>query len=193
MWLPRAHGFTRSRTRDEGPDALTESAHGLVPGTHEDGGAAQKVRVAMDDRRAGWHTSLRSGGRSIVGFRTLARRAARQGRPALRPRATLRLPRGLAPVSRTRAPRPAPRWRDDEEAAELFKSGVDFLEIYDEEHSDEEDRFIAVGPIKRGVIVVAYTERDDDVLRILSARMATKKEHQRFEEFEGERHERRDS
>ena len=79
-----------------------------------------------------------------------------------------------------------------EEAAELFKSDVDYLEIYDEEHSDREDRFIAIGPIGRGVIVVAYTERDDDVLRILSARMATKKERQRLELFEREGHERQD-
>ena len=80
-----------------------------------------------------------------------------------------------------------------DEATELFKSGVDYLEIYDEEHSDEEDRFIAIGHISRGVIVVAYTERDDDVLRILSARMATKKERQGYEGFKSERHERRDS
>jgi uncharacterized DUF497 family protein len=80
-----------------------------------------------------------------------------------------------------------------EEAAELFKTDVDYLEIHDEEHSDEEDRFIAIGPIRRGVIVVAYTERDDDVLRILSARMATKKECQRFEKFERGLHEERDS
>jgi uncharacterized DUF497 family protein len=80
-----------------------------------------------------------------------------------------------------------------EEATELFKASVDYLEIYDEEHSDEEDRFIAVGPIRRGVIVVAYTERDDDVLRILSARMATKKERQRFAEFNREGHEGRHS
>jgi hypothetical protein len=76
------------------------------------------------------------------------------------------------------------------EASELFKSGIDYLGIYDEEHSDEEDRFVAVGPIRRGIIVVAYTERDEDVLRILSARMATKRERQRYERFEGERHER---
>jgi uncharacterized DUF497 family protein len=80
-----------------------------------------------------------------------------------------------------------------EEAAELFRTGVDYLEIYDEEHSDEEDRFIAIGPIGRGVIVVAYTERDDDALRIMSARMATKKERQRLAKFERERHEGRGS
>jgi hypothetical protein len=77
-----------------------------------------------------------------------------------------------------------------DEASELFKAGVDYLEIYDEEHSDEEDRFIAIGPIRRGVIVVAYTERDGDVLRILSVRMASKRERQLFEQFKGERHER---
>lgn len=79
-----------------------------------------------------------------------------------------------------------------EESTELFKSGVDYLEIYDETHSEKEDRFIAVGPIKRGMIVVAYTERDDNVLRILSARMASKNERRRFEAYEKDRHGRRD-
>ena len=77
-----------------------------------------------------------------------------------------------------------------DQASELFKSSVEYLEIYDEEHSDEEDRFIAIGPVKRGVIVIAYTEHEDDVLRIVSARMATKRERQRYERFEGEKHER---
>jgi uncharacterized DUF497 family protein len=71
-----------------------------------------------------------------------------------------------------------------EEAATLFTSGVDYLEIYDEAHSGDEDRFIAVGPIRRGVIVVVYTERDEDVLRIVSARMATKNERRRFQRHE---------
>jgi len=71
-----------------------------------------------------------------------------------------------------------------EEATGLLKADVDYLEIYDEEHSGEEDRFIAIGPIRRGVIVVAYAERDDEVLRILSVRMATKTECQRCEKFE---------
>ncbi len=62
------------------------------------------------------------------------------------------------------------------EAKELFTSGDDFLEIYDDEHSDEEDRFIAIGPTGFGIIVVNYTERQDDVIRIVGARKATKKE-----------------
>jgi uncharacterized DUF497 family protein len=70
-----------------------------------------------------------------------------------------------------------------EEAVELFRGRADYLEIYDEEHSDEEDRFIAVGRIRRGVVVVVYTERDDEVVRIMSARLATKKERQRFEGY----------
>jgi uncharacterized protein len=79
-----------------------------------------------------------------------------------------------------------------EEAIELFKPGVDYLEIYDEEHSDAEDRFIAIGPISRGVIVVSYTERDDDFLRILGARLATKQEIKAYGECQGGKHERRD-
>ena len=80
-----------------------------------------------------------------------------------------------------------------EEASELFRSGVDYLEIYDEEHSEKEDRFIAIGPIKRGVIVVAYTEREDDLLRLLSARLATKTERERFKAHLRDDHEKRDS
>jgi uncharacterized DUF497 family protein len=71
-----------------------------------------------------------------------------------------------------------------EKAADLFRSGIDYLEIYDEVHSEEEDRFIAVGPIHRGVIVVIYTERDDDVVWIVSARMATKNERRSYEKHE---------
>lgn len=34
-----------------------------------------------------------------------------------------------------------------EEAQELFLSGRDYLEIFDDAHSETEDRFIAIGPI----------------------------------------------
>jgi len=68
-----------------------------------------------------------------------------------------------------------------DDASRLFTSGRDYLEIYDEEHSEDEDRFIAIGPTERGVVVVAYTERQDDVIRIISARVATPKERQFLE------------
>jgi len=77
-----------------------------------------------------------------------------------------------------------------DEASRLYTTGADYLEVYDEQHSDEEDRFIAIGPIRRGIIVVAYTEREDDVVRILSARLATSKERRSYEGYEGGRQER---
>ena len=60
---------------------------------------------------------------------------------------------------------------------------LDFLDIYDEAHSEEEDRFIAIGPIKRGLIVVVYTERQDDSIRVISARMATPRERHSFDDY----------
>jgi uncharacterized protein len=66
------------------------------------------------------------------------------------------------------------------EATALFTSGVDYLEIFDEEHSHDEDRFIAVGPILRGIIVVVWTEQPADTIRIISARPATAREIESF-------------
>ena len=63
-----------------------------------------------------------------------------------------------------------------EEAEELFASGSDYLEIFDEAHSESEDRFIAIGPITRGIVLVVWTARDDDTLRIISARWANERE-----------------
>jgi uncharacterized DUF497 family protein len=63
-----------------------------------------------------------------------------------------------------------------EEASELFTSGVDYLEIFDADHSVEEDRFIAIGPIRRGLILIVWTERDEETIRLISARWATKSE-----------------
>ena len=70
-----------------------------------------------------------------------------------------------------------------EEAGELFRSGVDYLEIVDDAHSDTEDRFIALGPIRRGLILIIWTERDDEDIRIISARWATKNEQRLYESY----------
>lgn len=62
------------------------------------------------------------------------------------------------------------------ECQQLFESGADYLEIFDAEHSDLEDRFIAIGPIDRGLVVVVYTEREEQIIRIIGARLATTRE-----------------
>ena len=41
-----------------------------------------------------------------------------------------------------------------DEVHELFEVDSDFWEIFDEHHSVAEERFIAVGSVKRGVVVV---------------------------------------
>lgn len=67
-----------------------------------------------------------------------------------------------------------------EEAKQLFISGADYLELADEAHSDVEERFIAIGPIERGVVLVVWTERSEDTIRIISARFAMKSEIERY-------------
>lgn len=62
------------------------------------------------------------------------------------------------------------------EAEELFTSTSEYVEIFDEAHSLDEDRFIAIGPVTRGIIVVVWTAPDDDTIRIVSTRWANKRE-----------------
>ena len=63
-----------------------------------------------------------------------------------------------------------------EEASVLFTSGVGYLEIFDEAHSYDEDRFIAIGPIRRGLVLIIWVEQEEDTIRIIGARWATKRE-----------------
>jgi uncharacterized DUF497 family protein len=62
------------------------------------------------------------------------------------------------------------------EAAEVFSSDVKYLEIFDEVHSEIEDRFITIGAIRRGVALVISTEQNEETIRLISARWATSSE-----------------
>ena len=46
----------------------------------------------------------------------------------------------------------------------------------DEAHSYPEDRFIAIGPIARGLILVVWTASEDETTWMISARLATSRE-----------------
>jgi uncharacterized DUF497 family protein len=70
-----------------------------------------------------------------------------------------------------------------EEASKLFRGRTDFVEIFDETHSVDEDRFIAIGPIVKGIVVVVYIEKSLNLIRIISARKATRKETHLFLNF----------
>jgi uncharacterized DUF497 family protein len=72
------------------------------------------------------------------------------------------------------------------EVTSLFTSGVDYLEIPDVDHADDEDRLIAIGPLKRGVVLVVFTERHEDTIRIISARKATRAETALYRQYRGD-------
>ena len=85
-------------------------------------------------------------------------------------------------------------WDDKKAARNLVKHGVSFdeavtafddplyIDFFDPEHSDDEHRYIRVGcSEQRRVLVVSYTERSG-VTRLISARLATKRERQAYEE-----------
>ena len=78
-------------------------------------------------------------------------------------------------------------WDEDKNIANLRKHGIAFedavfvfkdpnlLETYDAKHSNlNEDRWYAIGFAER-ILCVVFTERFD-IIRIISARLATKKE-----------------
>jgi hypothetical protein len=70
-----------------------------------------------------------------------------------------------------------------DEASELFTTDAPVLEVYDVEHSQTEDRYKSMGPIGRGLVLVVWTERTGDIVRIISAWWATKSEQQLYAEY----------
>jgi len=68
-----------------------------------------------------------------------------------------------------------------EEATTVFDDPL-YIDFFDSEHSDQESRFIRIGTSRsQRVLLVSYSERDSRT-RIISARQATKRERQQYEE-----------
>ena len=68
------------------------------------------------------------------------------------------------------------------EAATVFED-VNIVTIYDAAHSEYEDRFVAIGLSKNiNVLTVCHCIRDnEEVIRIISARHATRQESKQYE------------
>ncbi|MDX1947096.1 MAG: BrnT family toxin [Pirellulaceae bacterium] len=85
-------------------------------------------------------------------------------------------------------------WDQDKASSNEAKHGISFDEaqtvfadplastIYDPDHSDDEDRYLSLGMSGRSrILVVSFTDRDDRI-RIISARVASRKERKQYEE-----------
>ena len=86
-------------------------------------------------------------------------------------------------------------WDETKAAANRTKHGVlfeeaktvfadpDALRIYDPDHSEEEDRFLLLGlsPTLRILVVCHCYRENDNLIRIISARKATKGESSTYE------------
>ncbi|MCA6595796.1 MAG: BrnT family toxin [Pseudanabaena sp.] len=85
-------------------------------------------------------------------------------------------------------------WDENKAVKNLAKHGVSFTEaktifddpmyvdFYDLDHSEDEERYLIVGESNRGrLLIVSYTERKESI-RIISAREVTKSEREAYEE-----------
>lgn len=85
-------------------------------------------------------------------------------------------------------------WDQQKEQSNLVKHGVSFQEaqtvfddplyvdFYDPDHSQNENRYIIIGASSMGyILLVSYTERGN-ITRIISARKVTKQEFKAYQE-----------
>lgn len=85
-------------------------------------------------------------------------------------------------------------WSKDKARANLTKHGIAFdeaktvfndplyVDFYDPDHSEDEERYIIVGQSTQGrLLIVSYTERKDKI-RLISAREVTRTEKKAYEE-----------
>jgi hypothetical protein len=85
-------------------------------------------------------------------------------------------------------------WDDNKAERNLLKHGVSFeeaktvfddplyVDFYDPDHSEDEERYLIVGQSNRGrLLILSYTERGDSI-RLISAREVTRTEREAYEE-----------
>jgi uncharacterized DUF497 family protein len=68
-----------------------------------------------------------------------------------------------------------------EEAKTVFEDPL-YVDFYDPDHSEEEERYLIVGESHQGrLLIVSYTERGN-IIQLISAREATRTEREVYEE-----------
>ena len=85
-------------------------------------------------------------------------------------------------------------WDEAKNLENIRKHQIDFADVLamfdspmlielDDRFNYGEDRWLGIGFLGNGVAVVVWTERQGDVIRIISARRANKYEYKRFEKY----------
>ena len=85
-------------------------------------------------------------------------------------------------------------WNESKAEGNIAKHGVSFeeaktvfddplyIDFYDPDHSEDEERYLIVGESNQGhLLIVSYTERGDSI-RLISAREVTRIEREVYEE-----------
>ena len=85
-------------------------------------------------------------------------------------------------------------WDEAKNLENIRKHEIDFADVFemfdspmliepDDRFDYGEDRWFGIGFLGNGVAVVVWTERQNNVIRIISARRANRYERQRFEQY----------
>lgn len=85
-------------------------------------------------------------------------------------------------------------WDERKNEANITKHGLDFTDAprifrmplrvaLDDREDYEEDRWIGLGLLDGRVVVVVYTELDENTVRIISLRKALPQERKRYEQY----------
>lgn len=85
-------------------------------------------------------------------------------------------------------------WDEAKNLENIRKHKIDFAHVpqmfdgsmlteLDDRFDYGEDRWIGIGFLGNGVAVVVWTERQENIIRIISARKANRYERQKFEEY----------
>jgi uncharacterized protein len=85
-------------------------------------------------------------------------------------------------------------WDETKNLENIRKHEIDFVDVpqmfdssmlieLDDRFDYGEDRWVGIGFLGNGVAVVVWTERQGDVIRIISARRANRHERQRFQKY----------
>ena len=85
-------------------------------------------------------------------------------------------------------------WNEAKNLDNIRKHDIDFVDVpemfdspmlieLDNRFDYDEDRWFGIGFLGNGVAIVVWTERQNDVIRIISSRRANRYERQRLEQY----------